>query len=590
MTPTPALSPRAFLTDFGLAKSVATGSKLTRTGEALGTPAYMSPEQARGEVWALTPATDVWSLGCVLYEILAGRAPFEGETTAAVVAGILTRDARRLRAVRGDVPEPVERVVRVCLARRARERYADAAALGVDLARLLGGERPRARLPGRRRRALLAAAAGAIGLSAASGAWLASDGGSAPSGSPEVAVPHRSEADTLARWARDRRATEPAESARLLAEAVRLEPGRHDLRLERGLVLWAVGEEDRALAEWARIPPAAPEAPGARLAAGLLAFVRCVQERRPPDSARPLLDEAVSLGGREGRIAAAALHAAARRWEEARPLLREEPGWEAAMLRGYVEHWDPSGSREEAARAFAGALQGGVPLAWVHVNRGLALQALADHRGALAEYEAALRLRPELPEALNNRGNARAELGDGEGALEDYDAAVRARPDYPEARVNRGLTRFQRGDFAGAVEDLDAALRLDPDHAFARYNRGLARQKLGDLPGALEDYDGTLHRRPDFVEALVNRGNIRVLQAEPQRALEDYNRALALRPGFPHALLNRARTRRGLGDTDGAVADLRLALETADPAGPVWSDVAAELESIRAERQARRSE
>ncbi|MCI0342281.1 MAG: protein kinase, partial [Planctomycetales bacterium] len=61
---------RPFVVDFGLAKLTAHGSRLTRPGQALGTPAYMSPEQARGEMSALSPATDVWSLGCVLYEML----------------------------------------------------------------------------------------------------------------------------------------------------------------------------------------------------------------------------------------------------------------------------------------------------------------------------------------------------------------------------------------------------------------------------------------------------------------------------------------------------------------------------------------
>src|SRR5574341_791440 len=98
----------AFLTDFGLAKSVATGhalslskgSKLTRTGQALGTPAYMSPEQARGESAGIGPLTDVWSLGCVLYEALSSRRPFDGETPAAAIANVLLHTPARLRSVR----------------------------------------------------------------------------------------------------------------------------------------------------------------------------------------------------------------------------------------------------------------------------------------------------------------------------------------------------------------------------------------------------------------------------------------------------------------------------------------------------------
>ncbi len=174
---------RVFLADFGLAKSVATGGRLTRTGQALGTPAYMSPEQARGEVSGLAPSTDVWSLGCVLYAMLAGRSPFDAVTPEGVMARILTVPPSRLRALRPDVPRPLERVVAAALAKAAGSRYPDGRALREDLDRLLRGEPPRAPRPGRvRRSAVLLGAAAAVAAGAA--ALAAGTGRPAGPGSP----------------------------------------------------------------------------------------------------------------------------------------------------------------------------------------------------------------------------------------------------------------------------------------------------------------------------------------------------------------------------------------------------------------------
>jgi serine/threonine protein kinase/Tol biopolymer transport system component len=122
--------------DFGLAK-LAGEVAISRTGSSAGTPAYMSPEQARGE--PVDFHTDLWSLGVVLYEMLAGRRPFRAEHEQAVIYAILNQRLQPLREVRPDVPPEVERIVGRLLARDPAERYASAEAVFADLRALRGG-------------------------------------------------------------------------------------------------------------------------------------------------------------------------------------------------------------------------------------------------------------------------------------------------------------------------------------------------------------------------------------------------------------------------------------------------------------------
>ncbi|MCI0343038.1 MAG: serine/threonine protein kinase, partial [Planctomycetales bacterium] len=411
-----------FLTDFGLAKSVATGSKLTRTGEALGTPAYMSPEQARGQVSALTPATDLWSLGVVLYEMLASRQPFEGESTAAVIGGVLLRAPARLRTARPDIPRGLERVVAAALAKRPAERYREAGALREDLERLLRGERPRARPPGSRRRRLLATGAALAVLTWA--AWLIRPEATAPPSPPPAAASSRAEA--LARQAIGLRVTAPEEAVRLLGDALAAEPDRHDWRLERGTLLWVLGRTREAHDEWGRIPEDSPQGPSARLSAVLEAVLR------PPGgediSPRPFRTDG---GGREARIVRALRAGDARAWAAARSELEGLEGWDAAFARARTENLDPSGDKAASIRWYGEALAEGPPRAWLHAFRGRRCWEAGDLRGAREDFEAGLALLPGSPEILLSLGSVRDEQGDHEGGLRDLNEALARRPEFP---------------------------------------------------------------------------------------------------------------------------------------------------------------
>ena len=138
----------ATLADFGIALAVnqAGGNRLTETGLSLGTPQYMSPEQATGDR-QLDARTDIYSLGAVLYEMLAGEAPHSGPTAQAVIAKLLTERPTRLRTVRDTVPESVESAVMRALAKAPVDRFRSAgefaAALGLTSSPPAGQRRPK---------------------------------------------------------------------------------------------------------------------------------------------------------------------------------------------------------------------------------------------------------------------------------------------------------------------------------------------------------------------------------------------------------------------------------------------------------------
>ncbi len=116
--------------DFGLAKSAA-GSLVTKAGTTLGTIAYMSPEQSRGE--EVDKRTDIWSLGVMLYNMLTGQLPFKGAYETAIVYSIMNVEPEPITGLRTGVPVELERYIDKCLAKYPAERYPNAEALIVDL-------------------------------------------------------------------------------------------------------------------------------------------------------------------------------------------------------------------------------------------------------------------------------------------------------------------------------------------------------------------------------------------------------------------------------------------------------------------------
>ena len=128
------------ITDFGLAKRIDSDDGQTESGQIMGSPSYMAPEQARGHSRNVGPAADVYALGAILYEMLTGRPPFKGETPMETVRQVIDDDPVTPSRLVPRVPRDLETICLKCLHKDPARRYESAQALADDLERYLDGE------------------------------------------------------------------------------------------------------------------------------------------------------------------------------------------------------------------------------------------------------------------------------------------------------------------------------------------------------------------------------------------------------------------------------------------------------------------
>jgi len=543
---------KPYVMDFGVAHdwSAAGG---TVTGAILGTPHYMSPEQARGAVSQLDRRADVYSLGATLYHLLTGELPISGQQALDVLASIPTVEPRPPRSIRPDLPRDLEAIVLKCLEKDRSARYDSALALAEDLDRFLSGEPVRARSAGlgyrlrkkvRKHRLAVAAAALAFLLVAAATGW---------------AVATRRQAAQREQLAR--RFTEKVERIEALARYSSLSR-LHDIRPDRAGLRRQMAE----LEEEMRQAGDAAAGPGSyALGRGFLAL-----EDAP--RARERLEAAWRLGYREPRVAWAlalvlsqlyrrqlleipSVQDAARRQARREALEREYREPVLAYLRRSQGPEVPSREYLDALLAF-------------HEDRFDDALARLDALGEKLPwfYESRL-LRGDV---LKGRAQQRWNRGDERGAQQDLDSArqvltTAAAVAESSPAAHLALARleyrvvekelYSRGNLqpfaARGLEMLARSLQVDPDSSDALLWEARFYNRLGEQETA----------RGGDPEPLL------------QKAVAATGRALQLRPGDGQILKElgqslflqaSARQGRGLDPTE----LLRKAVQTLEAVPP----------------------
>jgi TolB-like protein/Flp pilus assembly protein TadD len=531
----------ALVADFGVARALtaAAGERLTQTGMAVGTPAYMSPEQACADPDA-DQRSDLYSLGCVLYEMLAGEPPYTGPTAQAVTARRLTDPIPSVRTVRPTVPEWLDRAVRTVLAPIPADRFATAARFAQCLVAPSAADAP---LPAQAERSI--AVLPFTNMSADPEAEYFADGVAEEILNALTQVQPLHVAARTSAFAFKGKNEDIGEIGRKLKVATVLEgsvrKAGNRLRITAQLVdvangyhLWSQ-RYDREMADVFAIQD--------DIAQSIVLALRLVlseQERRAIQ--RPRVEvEAYEyyLRGRQ------LFHQFRRRsLDGARQMFAKAIAIDAGFARAYAgiadchsflyEKHDPSEANlDQADAASRKALELDPESAEAHAARGHALSLRGRFDEARQAFAASIRIAPKLFEAHYFFGRACVLQGRREEAVRHFEEAGRVRPEDFQSRsllgsVLEGLGRNEeaKATHQEALRLIEQHLELYPDDARAVYFGAGSLVQRGEVERALEWAQRALALDPEDSAILYNVACVYAEAGEVERALDCLEQAV----------------------------------------------------------------
>ncbi len=568
----------------------------TQAGAVLGTPAFMPPEQALGELDRLGPASDVYSLGAMLYHLLTGRAPFAGTDALALLLKVAEGDFPPPRRVKSTVPAALEAICLKAMARRPEDRYGSAQALADDVEHWLADEpvgawreplRVRLGRWARRHKAAVTAAAAALVvalLAGGAGLWWLEQQQAEARQAVETALTEVGRLQREARW---------GEARAVLAQAQdrlgdggpsdlqdRLDRTRRELdlvarldaiRLKRATIVnwkpdFAGADRDYAAAF--------AEAGLGRVGQDPATVARRVADTEVRAALVAALDDWVACAQEETRrawVLGVARRADPDPW---RDRLRDPAVWRdtAALVR--LINTVPAERLTAPLLAALGGRAGpaGTQLMrqgqtrhpgdfWLNFILANALVEKGAPEEAVGYYRAALAARPGTLAIHNNLGNAFATRGRLDEAVAEFRRVIARDPRHALAHVNLALALGQQGHRDEAIACYRRAIALDPRITAAHYNLGLALRNQGRLDEAVACYRRAVALDPNFADAHLNLGVALHDQRQVEEAIASYRRAIALDPKLAYAHNNLGNALKDRGLPEQATACYRRAIE-----------------------------
>jgi serine/threonine protein kinase/tetratricopeptide (TPR) repeat protein len=514
------------ITDFGLAKLRDLEGNWTPSETFVGTPHYMSPEQAGGQSGPVGPAADVYSLGAILYELLTGQPPFEGQTVLEVLHQVRTQEPLPPSRRQAGVPADLEVICLKCLEKEPGKRYLSAHDLAEDLQHFLADAPIRARPAttwqrlrkwARRRPAATTLAAGSLGLLLALAAALPWYG------------------RITAQAARQRASDYYQRFVQLHDDALFHAQKTHALVQQTLAAGQASADDLRVVEDTAR---------------AALSLAGCSTDAASPLALDPHLDDRQRA---EMVAGCYTLHLVLAEVAVQAP----HPG--PAAPEGY----------HEGLRILARASQLGPPTRAYHQRRAHYLEQLGDRAEARRELEQAQRLPPRTALdyfLIGYECYARGELAQAKAALEQ---ALALEPHHFWAGYYLGLCHLQAQSWEAAKACLTTCAGQRPGFVWPYVLRGIAHARLNELAPALADFARALECQPqqDALYCLhVHRGLMRLQQGQLAEAVDDLQRAVALQPAEYSAYVNLAHVYQRQERHDKALAQLDHAVRLQPPA------------------------